>query len=289
MDGLPDSLKIMQKIRTKISKAVFVVGTLLLIAVFYGVSSRPVERLSWHEQVIYSIVSPFQKSVSFLRRSTVNAWDHYFALAGASKQNDELKRMNAAQELELSRLADIKAENDRFRRLLSFKEQNSIKNVIGARVVANDPRSDFKIVTIDRGTDDGVDPNLAVIGSRGLVGRVVNVGRFFANVLLITDPNNAVDVLVLRSRARAMLVGGPSGVGLFPNHYISRLEFLERKSDITNGDIVITSGLDGVYPPGIPIGIVSEVGSDSNGIFKEAAVVPFEDLSNIEELLVVKK
>ncbi len=233
-------------------------------------------------------LSPIQKSVTYLGSGIVNIWNHYFNLVGVTKENDRLLKIIDEQKIKLHRMTSVVAQNDRLRRLLDFKERN-VFEAVGARVVANDLRGDFRVITIDKGSDDGIGFNMPVMAGAGLIGRVVDITPDTSRVLLITDPNNAVDVLIQRSRARAMLVGVQSKTRLQPSQYLSRLDYLRRTSDIEDGDVVVTSGLDGLYPPDIPIGVVQGVKETQSGVFKQAGVQPFTDFTNLEEVLVVER
>lgn len=276
----------MLKIRSKISKLPIVIVVIVLIAFFYGLSIKPKEHLSWHQQILYAVITPMQKSLNFIGDQVIGVWRNYFYLIGLRAENEKLKKTINEQSFKLHQLSEAKAENNRLRRLLNFKQRYSMETV-GAEVIANDPRSDFRTITLDKGSEEGIEAFLPVVVSEGLVGRTADVGQNVSRVLLITDPNSAVDVVVQRSRARALLVGTKVKTKLKSNYYLSRLEYLNRKSDIRNGDVVVTSGLDGVFPPGIPVGMVDNLEYNIRGVFRNAQVIPFVDFNNLEEVLVV--
>lgn len=278
----------MLKIKTKISRTSAVVLTLLLILIFYSLSIKSSGRLSWHQRIVVAVLTPFQESATFIGRNIADTWNHYFDLVGASVENDQLKKKLDEQDYKLKTMAEAEAENSRLRSLMDFKERHSLE-VIGAEVIGNDPRADFRTVSIDKGSRDSLATNMPVVGGAGLVGRVADVAGSTSRVLLITDPNNAVDVIVQRSRARALLVGSTVGTKMTKDHYVSRLEYLSKKSDIVKGDTLVTSGIDGIYPAGIPVGVVEDIKEAASGIFKEAKVVPFVDFSNLEEVLIVRR
>lgn len=278
----------MFKIKTKISGASVIALTLILIIFFYGLSVRPSGRLSWHQQIVVAILTPFQKSFVFIGRGVEDIWNHYFDLVGVSKESEKFKEIIARQKYELNKMQELESENNRLRNLLGFREKYLL-TAVGAEVVANDPRADFRVVTVNKGSSDKIAANMPVVAVSGLVGRVADTSNSTSRVLLITDPNNAVDVVVQRSRSRALLVGTIKGTELSRNYYLSRLEYLDRKSDIIEGDVLITSGLDGIYPSGIPVGVVAALDNDSYGVFKDAEVVPFVDFSSLEEVLIVSE
>ena len=148
--------------------------------------------------------------------------------------------------------------------------------------------AEFKTLTIDKGHNNGLKKNMVVIGPGGLVGHIGQLGSSEARILLISDPNSVVDVIIQRSGTRALLAGTSRGLSARPFFSLTRLEYLRRTSDVKNGDVVITSGLDRIFPTGIPVGTIVGIEEQKTGIFKGADVVPFVDLAHVKEVLVVK-
>ncbi len=214
-------------------------------------------------------------------------WRRYVALIGVEQERDALLDRVAKLEGKLVRVDEVDQENKRLRALLAYHDSFNQKTIV-ASVVANDPRAEFKSITINRGKKDGIKPLMPVVGPRGLVGKVGTVGHSHARILLITDPNSAVDALVQRSRARGIVVGAAWRVGLESGYYIAKLEYLRRVSDIRDGDVVVTSGFDQVFPPGIPIGTIRNVATTRYGVFTKADVVPFEDMAELQQVLVIQ-
>ena len=120
------------------------------------------------------------------------------------------------------------------------------------------------------------------------MGRIGQVYADESTVFLISDPNSAVDVVIQRTGARAILVGAARKVGLRPFFSLSRLEYLRRTSEVIEDDVVVTSGLDRFFPAGIPVGTLKKIKSSQTGVFKEAEVVPFVDFGEVREVLVLK-
>ncbi|MBN1282970.1 MAG: rod shape-determining protein MreC [Proteobacteria bacterium] len=259
---------------------------IFLSLVFFSLSSMKMRRAPWYQEAVSNLVEPPQWLASRVARSIGGAWDGYVALVGAAQERDALAARVAELEGEALRSEEVSRENERLRALLGYREGFPQRTVV-ARVVANDPRSEFKSITIDRGFSDGVRPLMPVIGPRGLVGKVGTVDRGSARVLLLTDPNSSVDCMVQRSRARGLAVGTAWRTELKPGFYIARMEYLRRVSDIREGDVVVTSGFDTVFPPGIPIGTVKDVSTSRYGVFTGATVVPFENMAELQEVLVV--
>jgi rod shape-determining protein MreC len=142
-----------------------------------------------------------------------------------------------------------------------------------------DPSGWFKTIVINKGTRDGVAKGMAVVATDGLVGHVVKAFDGSAMVLLVIDPTSAVDALVQRSRFRGIVEGESTAR--------CRFKYLVRKADVKRGDVVISSGLDGVFPKGLPVGTVADVFETHTGLFQEAKIQPFVNFTRLEEVLVV--
>jgi rod shape-determining protein MreC len=172
---------------------------------------------------------------------------------------------------------DRAARYDRMSHIRELAERAPFESVVG-EVIGWDASVWFHSVTVNRGLRDGIEPNAPVIGPGGLIGRVIAVGTSASQVQLLSDRLSAVAVLLARSRAR----GIASGAGdLLQLKYVSNLE------DVEAGDLVVTSGIDGIYPKGLAVGRVLSVVNGS-GLFKEATLSPGADLERLEEVLILR-
>ncbi len=149
---------------------------------------------------------------------------------------------------------------------------------LAAEVIGTSPAADFRTVTIDRGTSDGVQTDMAVISPAGAVGRVVMLSPHAAKVQLLIDRNAAVAVMVGEARAQAIAMG--TGESLL------KLEYVSGSSEIRTGDAVVTSGIDGIYPEGFVVGRVEQI-ERAGGLFRSIRVRPAMDFSALEHVLVV--
>jgi rod shape-determining protein MreC len=169
-------------------------------------------------------------------------------------------------------------ENQRLRRLLEFKNTIEWKS-ISALVVVNDLSGFFQSVIINRGKREGLLENIPVINDEGVVGRVLNVGNSFSRVMLITDPASAVDVYVQRNRVRGIVVGR--------DFQSCALKYVRNDVDIRTGDLLVTSGKDGVFPEGIKVGVIKANYKDPLKMFQQIEVTTLVRLSHLEEVLVL--
>ncbi len=262
-------------------QTLMIVGLIVVVAINIIVlaisSSRHTPSSSLGRGAV-QLVAPFQGAVTGTIRFCRDIWHHYFYLVGASMENDALQHMLAEARHRDHLYEEIERSNTRLRSLLSFQKATR-QEVLAAEVIGQNPSPWYRTVVIDKGDDDGVRKGMPVVVHEGIVGQVMSTGAGYAKVLLITDQNNAVDALVERSRARGIVSGNPDGICYF--------RYVLRKSDVKAGDLLISSGLDGVFPKGLRIGSVSSVVRRTSGIFQDVTVTPYVDFEKLEEVLVL--
>jgi rod shape-determining protein MreC len=262
-------------------KMVVIVGSLVLIAatvIFISINSRRSPLKDPTGGIAIGFFAPFQEAFSTAAGFVTGIWRNYFDLVGVADQVQALRSQLRQARADLNHYEETRQANQRLRSLLGFRTRTGSK-AIAAEVVGRDPSPWFKTIIINKGTADGVVKASPVVVPEGVVGLVVAVSGHYAKVLLIIDQNSAVDAKVQATRARGIVKGDPTGRGSF--------NYVLRKHDISLGDSVITSGLDGVFPKGLPIGRVSEIVRLSAGIFQEIAITPYVDFETLEEVLVL--
>lgn len=208
-------------------------------------------------------------------------WTHYIFLTQTQQENKRLKKQLAQLNQENIRLRETASANERLRKLLQLKGELSGPSLV-AEVVGRGPSPFLQTIYINKGRKDGLVRGMPVLLPDGVVGRLEKTSGHFSQVVLLNDPGFAVDCLAQRSRVRGVLTGIP-GEGNCQVKYIARTE------DIRAGDIIITSGLDQVYPKGLILGRVLRVDSKVKGIFLFVEVVPECKASQIEEVLIFQK
>jgi rod shape-determining protein MreC len=232
------------------------------------------------ERLVIEMAAPFQKLISRTIRSTRDIWFGYFDLVDVRRENIRLKTQIDALSIESFQYRELLATHERIQGLLQFKKTVN-HPVLAAEVIGLDPTGWFKSIIIDKGEHSGVAVDMPVVDSDGVVGRIVSVSADSAKVLLLIDQNSAVDCLVQRSRARCMVKGVAQEV--------CKLIYLAESSDVAVGDVLVTSGLGGVYPKGLPVGQVLRVKEASGALFRDIDVLPSVDFSKLEEVLVILK
>ena len=173
----------------------------------------------------------------------------------------------------------LAAENQRLKDILGFKN-TAAYFTIPAEVIGRDASNWSNSLIIDKGASQGIRQNKAVISMKGLVGRVLELGRYSGKILLITDPNSKVSAVIQRNRQGGMLVGRPDGK--------CKMIYIALDSDVVKGDKVITAGFGSVFPRGILIGEVEDVGKEPGRLYKYAIVCPAQDMTKLEDVLCVK-
>jgi rod shape-determining protein MreC len=258
----------------------FIIPILIFLLALSLISANLHSRgnMSFFESLVVGITSPVQKVVWGIIGGVGSVWRGYFYLVGLEKENKALKRELQELKLQMNRYREADLANERLRALLNFKKSIATP-LLPAQLVAFDPSGWFQTILIDKGRNDGVVQDMAVVSAEGLVGRVIGVGNRHAKVLLILDGNSAVDAYIQRSRARGVLVG--------LGRELCLLKYVQRNEDVQMGDQVISSGMGGVFPKGLLVGTVQEVVRGSSGLFQRVEVEPAVNFSRLEEVLVV--
>lgn len=253
---------------------IFILLSLILLSLSIGKGQE------WNpaEKLIAEIAAPFQKLFVGTISITRNIWRNYFFLVEARQENVLLKKQLDLLKIENSRYQELLLANQRLQKLLNFRE-NTDEPLLPARVIGWDSSGLFKSIIVDKGENDSLRINMPVVNSEGAVGRVVSVSPNYAQVLLITDHNSAVDGLVQRSRGRGMVKGMGSGECYF--------DYVIKTCDIKEGDTIVTSGLGRIFPKGLHLGKVKRINDSPNKLFKDVRVTPAVDFSKLEEVLIV--
>ena len=227
------------------------VGILFGFFILMSYQANRAETVSAVEGTVHSLTSPAQRAVSAIWLTVSGTWQRYMGLVGASSQSSRLRERNAVLERENSSLQEAARENARLRQLLSLRERIASPALAG-EVIGREISHGYQGLTVNRGSREGAQRDSPVVAPNGaLVGRVVHLTGMSSRVQALTDPESAIGAKVERSGARGVVhgVGGP----ILEFAYVNSLE------DVEVGDLVLTSGDDGLYPAGIPIGRVNRV------------------------------
>lgn len=225
-----------------------------------------------------NLLSPPQKVITVLANRVRGFLDHYLFLVGKAKENKSLIEEIEKLKTEVGRYQDVLEENKRLKTLLSLKESQSTY-IATVRVIGRDPGNWFRTIVVDKGEKDGLKKDMTAISHSGIVGRIYKVMPGTAKILLITDHGSSLAARVLRTRDEGILEGTVGG--------LCRLKYIRQSSEIKVGDVLLSSGLDGVFPKGLIIGTVSKVERKKSGFFQEIDVTPSTDITKLEEVIIV--
>jgi rod shape-determining protein MreC len=220
-----------------------------------------------------------QRVTTAITDAVTGVWSGYFGLRGVARENAALRQQLLDMAVELQQQRAISSQVRSLEELLGLKAAVPVETV-AARVIAGNITPGTLTVAIDRGTDDGLAPDMAVIGAEGVIGRVINpVASHAATVQLLVDANAAAAIVFERSQTGAIAVGGQSDGTL-------RAEFVPVLADIEPGELVTTSGQDRVFPPGFPVGTVESI-SGAGTPNRTIRIRPAADFSHLDVVLVV--
>ena len=234
--------------------------------------------VTFTRQALLFVVSPFIRVTSATIHGITGTWRDYVDLRTVREENKRLQLETTMLKRRLDQLQDQALETQRLERMLAMRRASQAE-FLTARVVGKDATNWFKTIVLDRGSLEGIRRNQPALAPDGLVGRVVEVTPTSARVQLLTDPVSAVGGLIQRTRVTG-IVSGNLGTG-------ARVRYLPLMADVAVGDLVVTSGMGGVFPKGIPIGRITVVERRSGALFQEASLQPTVDLSRLEEVLIL--
>jgi rod shape-determining protein MreC len=231
------------------------------------------------EAAVFGVFAEVQRGTSSVISVISDVWSGYVGLRQVRADNEVLRKRLAETEVALQQQRALADRSHLLENLLELRDRTTLKTT-GAEIIAAGATPDFRTVTIDKGTREGLAPDMAVIAPAGVVGRVVVPSASAAKVQLLVDRNAAAGAVIERRESRAQGVVVGTGEGLL------RMEYVSEIADIVVGDVVVTSGIDGIYPKGFVIGRVESV-EKTGTTFKTILVKPAVDFSSLEEVLVV--
>jgi rod shape-determining protein MreC len=223
-------------------------------------------------------VTPLERSIVGLQTGVSDLWHNYLYLRGVRQQNRELQEQIQQLQLEQVRLRQDAQQASRLQALLGFKEQ-FIDKTTAAQVIGSSGSELSRIVYLDKGSADGITQDMAVISAQGVVGKVIQVFRHTAQVLLISDQTSGVGTILEQSRLQGVLKGKASGDLVLDN--------IMSEEEVKPGDRVLTSGGDQIFPKGLPVGTVEKVTRGTE--FLQVTVRPAASLNHLEEVLVITR
>lgn len=260
----------------------FIIAGVVLFAVliFYSLNLRNKEHANAFERGVLYVASPIHRFSSGINHFLSSTWNDYINLVEVRKDNKKLLETTKVLNARLAANQEALLSNERLKKILELKEEMQVPSVV-ATVIGEDSAPWFKSILIDRGESDGLKEGMPVVAPAGVVGQVIKVASNSSRVLLLTDNASAIAATVQRSRARGIIKGKGGG--------LCTLEFALRDEDVQVGDMIIASGMGGIFPKGLPLGEVTMVNKGEYRIFQTVDVRPAVNLSRLEEVLVLLK
>ncbi len=257
-----------------------IINCIVLIVALLGVSQQgdTVSQQSVFEEFLADTLAPLQKAVNSTHRAIVTIVEDYVLNINARRENRLLAGRIEELHQKLFAMTELELENKRLKALLAFGEEMQIGRVL-AQIVAWDANSDFKVMRVNKGINDGVKLQATVVTAGGLVGYVYRLSQHYADILTILDSNNRVDGILQRTRSHGIVEGVSKDKCM--------MKYVARTEPVILNDIILTSGLGNIFPKGIKVGVVSRIERESYGITQAIEVNPAVNFSQLEEVIIL--
>lgn len=262
------------------SKVKIINNLFVLVLAVYGLSQKrfDLEEMTLFQRLVVEVVAPVQKGLTQSRLELNNLVNNYVRIVNTSKENEFLRQKIERLESDLFQMEEIRRENFRLKQMLNYSEDIGQEKIL-AQVIGWDSANQFKVLRLNRGSNDGIKLMSPVITHLGLVGYIYRIGANYADVLTILDPNNRVDALSERTRTHGIVEG------VF--NYRCALKYVSRTEPIEVGDKLMTAGVGGIYPKGIKVGMITDIDRETSGMTLGVEITPSVDFRKLEEVIVI--
>lgn len=267
------------------SKRFWLLGLVLSLLIFtISYTARNQYFFNRLEFPVITVFSPVQKVLSAVSVTIKEGFSTIPDMLVLKKQNEELQKQIRELEQYKQKYLEYQRENINLRSMLGLKQRNLQYELEAAEVIGREPGNWFNVILIDKGEENGIKKDMAVVTDQGLVGYVLSAGKNYSKVMLITDNRSSVSAMIERTRDNGILKGT---IDPAPMGYI-KMVYLPQEANIIKGDVVISSGLGGLVPKGIIIGEVVEAQKEPNEFMQYAIVKPEVDFQKLEQVFVIK-
>ncbi len=247
-----------------------------LVSINMEQKNKPVP---WFNQPLSFIAEAVQKVFFGLSHGVSNTTSEYINILNIKQINRDLQKENDELKTRLSLFTENQNELERLRNLLDF-QKNTKMELIPAQVIGRNLITDHNTITINKGTDHGLVAGQAVLTVSGAVGHVFKPSKRTSHVMLITDRYSVVDAIIQKTRTHGLVEGKSKDTCI--------LQYVERTEDVKDGDLVVTGGLDNIFPKGFPLGVITNVERKTKNTSLLIEVKPVVDANKVEEVFVVK-
>lgn len=255
---------------------VLLIGIILIVALLL-LASMLGGRFGTPHQLTLDFLGPLQSVVVRTVGGASDFRDDYIALWSVREENKRLQQLVDKYLSELGEYREGYSNYLHFEELLAFKEKLHFQP-LSARVVGKEPAFWYQTIVVDRGRKDDVLEGMIVLAPAGVVGQVIHTGEHYSKILLANAPSSAIDAMIQKNRTRGILKG--AGERGFILHYVLK------NADVQVGDYIVTAGIGGIFPAGMPLGTVSKIYKRKRGMFQEIEVSPLVDFQKLEYVLI---
>ncbi|RAL23502.1 rod shape-determining protein MreC [Lujinxingia litoralis] len=271
-------LALLEQHRRKIVALVLLVVPLVMIATSAGASlgdekSAPARfaavPMGWTQSKIAAVIG-------------VGGFWSGWGQADVVEENERLREEVAQLREENTRLIGVLQENGRLRELVGFQARRPEHQLVPARVIGRDITPYFRVLKVQISSEAELKPRMPVVSAQGVVGQIHQVFEGYADVVLVSDPRSSIDTVSQRNRAQGVV----EGLG-HERDYLARVSYLSEGDELQTGDVMVTSGMGGIFPRELIVGTISEVSESRRGLFQEVIVTPAVDFSRLEEVFVI--
>ncbi|MBI3544006.1 MAG: rod shape-determining protein MreC, partial [Deltaproteobacteria bacterium] len=243
-------------------------------------SNKAETDFNFFDRAVVFVTSPIQGMISFTIDHAARFMQNYIFLINTRRDLSNVVEENRKLLNTIHNFKEMEAENKRLRALLQFQEKVEEKKIT-AQVIAKDVSTEFRSIRINKGSNAGIQRGMAVVTHEGVVGKILRVTSDYADVITMLDNLSSIDAIVQRTRAHGLVEGATDASCI--------LKFALRTDDIDVDDVVVSSGLDGIYPKGLMLGKVIKVSKKTFGVTQNVEIRPSVDFSKLEEVLVILK
>jgi rod shape-determining protein MreC len=257
---------------------IFIIVLLAAALIMLSYNFKKASNSEFIRKIVLEVAAPIQNVLNTSVKSVGDAWSRYIFLVGLENENKNLKKTINELKADLILYQEGYLESARLKKLLSIKDDYDY-HLISARVIGREQAALSKTVLINKGTAHGLKAGMPVLAQPGLIGRIIDVSWHAAKVLLLIDESSNIDAIVQRSRVQGIIKG--AGVRGCVLKYVSKVQ------DVKENDVIVSSGIGGVFPKGLMLGVVSAVDRQEFELFLKIKVVPSIDFSKLEEVSVL--
>lgn len=257
-----------------------IIACLLVIIslIILSYSMKQPNKDGFFRRLVLEATAPLADMITVSFKGLNEVWKRYIILVGMEEENRRLKKDNALLTQEIIQYREGYLEGIRLQKLLALQEKVKYPT-IAARVIDRDQTSIIKTILINKGTSHGLRVDLPVVADQGVVGRIIEASWHASKILLLIDENSNIDALVEETRIQGILQGaGSSGCSL---------KYIPKTETVALGNIVISSGLSGLFPKGLLLGVVKNADKTNSGLFQKIDIAPFVDFARLEEVTVI--